>query len=201
VSDTEEDLWPDSTTRTEARMSNLQFQLLQYEREAGHMPSSLADLPVMRETGQATRDAWGNIIRFRRAQNDDYELRAPGRDGVPETADDIVATKDTVLPRPRPDPLSISRTTMQSLQRLITIFERRTGSLPRDLNQLASAGLRPYLGTEDYWGRPIRYSSGGNGLELRSAGPDGQLATSDDIVVHGRLPLTPDSCTDAQRRP
>lgn len=46
------------------------------------------------------------------------------------------------------------------------------------------SAARPYLGTADEWVNPIQYVRRGNGFELRSAGPDGTMGTSDDVVVN-----------------
>ena len=194
VADTEEDFWPDSVTRTEARMANLQYRIARYERETGRVPDSLAEfLPPDAWRIRADRDAWGNPIQFRRLA-DEYELRAPGPDGNAGTADDIVASRDTVLPRPKPDPPRTTRTNLGLLQALVTAYERRTGSLPERLADLPAAGMQPDPWLADGWGQAIRYTRRGSEFELRSAGPDGVFETSDDLAADERVPIAIPDC-------
>ena len=52
-------------------------------------------------------------------------------------------------------------------------FKYRHGSYPADLRELGSE--------RDVWGRPYLYRTGGNGVVIVSAGPDGLFDTADDV--------------------
>jgi hypothetical protein len=184
VVDTEESLWPDPVVRTQVRLSSLQHLIENHERVRGTLPATLDEVlppgegPVVLEW-----DAWGNRILYS-AGRGDYEVRAPGPDGGPGTADDIVARRGTELPVRQPVS-GRTGTILQSLQSLVLEYRARNGTFPESLEALARAGLRPYLGTTDEWGNPIHYLRDGTGFELRAPGPDGTMRTRDDLIVQG----------------
>ncbi len=94
--------------------------------------------------------------------------------------------------------VTASQTQIATFGTALDAFEVDTGSYPRGqdgLSQLISppsdvAGWRgPYLKSDipaDPWGHPYAYEYPGkynpSGYDLRSAGPDGQFGTADDIV-------------------
>lgn len=183
--DTEESLWPDPLIRTHVRLSSLQHLIEEHGRMRGRLPASIEEIlpagegPVVLEI-----DAWGHEIRYVVLGDGDYEVRAPGPDGLLNTADDAFARRGTELPLRRSRPSSRTVTITESLASLLIEHRRRGGSFPETLDDLAASGLRPYLGTTDEWGNPIQYVRRGNRFELRSAGPDGTMGTNDDVVVN-----------------
>lgn len=183
--DNEESLWPDPLIRTHVRLSALQHVIDRHERAQGTLPTSLRQIIPEGREGPVVweHDAWGYEIRYVLLAGD-YELRAPGPDGLIETADDIVARRGTELPMRVWEPGSRTATIMGSLESLTIVYHRRNGAFPENLETLGASGLQPYLGTRDEWGNLIRYLRTRNGFELRSAGPDGSLSTPDDMVVH-----------------
>ena len=94
--------------------------------------------------------------------------------------------------------VTAAQTQISTFGTALDAFEVDTGSYPRGqdgLQQLITAptdvtGWRgPYLKSDiplDPWGHPYVYEFPGrmnvNGYDIRSAGPDGQLGTADDIV-------------------
>ncbi len=94
--------------------------------------------------------------------------------------------------------ITAAQTQIAALGTALDAFEVDTGQYPRGgdgLNQLLVApsdvtGWRgPYMKTDipmDPWGRPYTYEMPGRmnpaGYDIRSAGPDGQANTADDIV-------------------
>ena len=91
-----------------------------------------------------------------------------------------------------------AQTQISTLGTALDAFEVDTGSYPRGTDALAQLLVAPpdvtnwrgpYLKSDiplDPWGHPYSYEYPGrvnqNGYDLRSAGPDGQLGTADDIV-------------------
>lgn len=81
--------------------------------------------------------------------------------------------------------------TMQSItqiQQAIEIYRMRTGrGLPKTLDDL-TRGINdeePLLNAgavNDAWGQPFEYKVEGKKFTIRSAGPDGQMNTEDDIT-------------------
>lgn len=190
VADSEASFWPDPVERTHVRLANLQHVIGEHHRRTGRLPSSLdAVFGSSAEHRLMGHDAWGNAILFRHLA-DGYELRSPGPDRVAGSADDLIATSTSEMPVFQRVPGERTRTVLTSLQMLVTLYESRTGALPQRLEDLSAAGLRPYLGTDDEWGRPIEFSRSGNDFELRSVGPDGRFGTDDDLRVRGRHPTS-----------
>lgn len=188
VVDTEETLWPDPVERTWVRLANLQDRIQRYRRQAGRFPASIeAMLPVPADRDALARDAWDAAFAFRLLARD-YELRSSGPDRVIGTADDVVATSTSEMPVFRRPPGQRTQTVLQSLQIFATLFHTRTGRLPERPEDLSGAGFNPYLGIVDEWQRPVVFSRIEDEFEVRSAGPDGALNTSDDIVLRGLHP-------------
>jgi hypothetical protein len=88
-----------------------------------------------------------------------------------------------------PDPSGRTLVRLEQMQNLIARFEAANGRLPPRLDDLltpATAGLGL-----DVWKNRIRYTVVGERYELRSAGPDAQLETPDDIFVRGEKGVPP----------
>jgi hypothetical protein len=81
---------------------------------------------------------------------------------------------------------------LYTLARYVGEHSARTGELPPALDPIVA--VRPevwvwerYATGTDVWGRTVRYTPGGGGFQLRSAGPDGVFDTADDLVAQGLL--------------
>lgn len=188
VVDTEESLWPDPVERTWVRLANLRYRIEGYRLQAGRFPASLEELlPGSADRDALARDAWGGTFALRPLPND-YELRSSGPDRVLGTPDDVVATSASERPEFRRPPGQRTYTILQSLQMFAAVFHKRTGRLPDRPEDLSAAGFSLYLGTLDEWQRPVVFTRDGSEFVLRSAGPDGTLNTTDDVVLSGLHP-------------
>jgi hypothetical protein len=64
----------------------------------------------------------------------------------------------------------------------ISLYKQQHGSLPKTLAEIPRARESMFSPT-DPWGKPLAYTPNEDGtFELRSAGPDGEFNTADDIV-------------------
>ena len=188
--DKDETIWPNPVERTYVRMSTLRNLLNDYEARTGVLPDELTALSSSGTLlpDESARDGWGNpIVLFRTGT--DYELRAAGPDRIAGSADDLVLRRTEEMPVVARDPGATTHTRLKSLQLLISVYRYRTGEFPDDIRALERAGLRPFLGVVDAWGNPIRYFPPGSDVELRSAGPDGEMGTSDDLVLVGLVTI------------
>ena len=82
---------------------------------------------------------------------------------------------------------SATRTTISSIEQAATTWETRHFKKPDSLDRLLQADgdrepLLPAKAKTDAWGNEIQYRLNGRKVEIRSAGPDGQMNTSDDIT-------------------
>lgn len=89
----------------------------------------------------------------------------------------------------------IAETQMNGFKRALKLYQLQVGTLPGDLGALreAPSGLSdparwkgPYLEEDvplDPWDNEYTYKPTGTGFEIRSAGPDRQEGSEDDIVV------------------
>jgi general secretion pathway protein G len=86
-----------------------------------------------------------------------------------------------------------TRTSIAGIQSAIQLYEMNTAKYPQSLQNLLTSGGEPnwsgpYLqggsaALADSWGNVFAYSYKGSGLfEVRSAGPDGQMNTGDDLL-------------------
>jgi general secretion pathway protein G len=94
--------------------------------------------------------------------------------------------------------ITAAHTQIATFGTALDAFEVDTGGYPRGSDGLGQLVVQPanvvnwrgpYLKSDipaDPWGRPYLYEypgrSNGNGYDIRSAGPDGQAGTADDIV-------------------
>jgi hypothetical protein len=69
------------------------------------------------------------------------------------------------------------------------------GESPRTVQELASDLMRDNRGSLrfDAWDRPFAFTRSGERYELRSAGPDGSIGTSDDLTLQGKARSRPTS--------
>ena len=82
---------------------------------------------------------------------------------------------------------SATRTTISSIESAAQTWETRHFKKPDSLDRLLQPDgerepLLPAKAKTDAWGNEIQYRLNGRKLEIRSAGPDGQMNTSDDIT-------------------
>ena len=92
-----------------------------------------------------------------------------------------------------PDPRERTQHRMRFYYRFIREYRRDHGRLPERLEQLLSpAGSLPSEVNVDAWGHSFLYTPRGEGYEIRSAGPDGNFGTDDDMVtVENSVPPAP----------
>ncbi len=86
--------------------------------------------------------------------------------------------------------ISSARSSISSISLAVDLYEVDNGHYPQSLQNLITSGNEPnwngpYLREArmptDPWGNEFRYTRRANGYEIRSAGPDGQFDTDDDI--------------------
>lgn len=73
------------------------------------------------------------------------------------------------------------------IARSIDGIGRDLGGLPLSLRPIPSFSKLDMEAIGDIWRRPVRYHRQDHEFEVRSAGPDGEFDTNDDIVVNGKL--------------
>ena len=86
--------------------------------------------------------------------------------------------------------IAACRTSIQAIQTAADTYEVDNGIYPATLQALVTKGTEnnwngPYLRNgvpKDQWGAEFQYSTRENGFEIRSAGPDGQMGTADDLT-------------------
>jgi hypothetical protein len=101
----------------------------------------------------------------------------PGPAEKPRVSLTMVDTEEDILP----DPVDRTNNRLYMLRASALLTMRRTGSLPRTLDEMVEESRMP-IGT-DSWGTPFRYTPGTTDFELRSAGPDRVFGTRDDLVA------------------
>jgi len=67
--------------------------------------------------------------------------------------------------------------------RAVREYMTETGRLPRDLDELVERGLIQKDSAMDEWGRGLGIEADGDGIVIRSAGPDGDFHTGDDWTL------------------
>ncbi len=85
--------------------------------------------------------------------------------------------------------IQAQRTSIDAIKTAVQAYEASTTSLPQSLDDLTKdqADGRPPLleknKLNDQWGKPVQYKKIGKyKYEIRSAGPDGNINTEDDIT-------------------
>lgn len=86
--------------------------------------------------------------------------------------------------------ISSARSSIAAIALAVDLYEVDNGQYPQSLRNLIERGSEPnwngpYLREArvptDPWGNEFRYTRRDSGYEIRSAGPDGQFDTDDDI--------------------
>jgi len=86
--------------------------------------------------------------------------------------------------------INACRTSIGAIQTAIDTYDVDNGAYPPSLQALITKGSEnnwngPYLRNglpKDQWGAEFQYTPKDNGYEIRSAGPDGQMGSADDIT-------------------
>jgi len=92
---------------------------------------------------------------------------------------------DDLLPLvTRQDSVRVTIARVHGLVRTMDRVGREAGVLPQTLT---APSAEPGSSGRDSWGRELQYSATGRAFEIRSAGSDGTMGTSDDIIAIGRL--------------
>ncbi len=83
--------------------------------------------------------------------------------------------------------ISATRTSIEAISEAAKMYEIRVGNYPESFDQLfqkignAEAPLEE-KSRVDSWGTPFQYRRDGSSFEIRSAGPDLQMNTEDDLT-------------------
>lgn len=107
------------------------------------------------------------------------------KDTVPATAHTaergIIADTEEML---IPNPIERTENRLYIVRTYLIRCFRRTNRLPEHFTEcLPPRQSISHPLDKDSWGKGIVYSRTGDRFELRSAGPDGRLRTSDDLVI------------------
>jgi hypothetical protein len=139
-------------------------------------------------------DDWGTTLRYEpiTGSAQDYNLRSAGADLKFNTNDDIVqtysagmshgfghATPTQTFGNEGPSDAQINHAFDQAAQQIVNQY-RPNDTLPDE-----AAGTAAVQGVLDAWGTPFRYGKppqDPTSYHLKSAGPDGQWLTKDDIT-------------------
>ncbi len=92
---------------------------------------------------------------------------------------------DDLLPLyTRQDSVRVTIARIYALVRTTDRIGRSAGALPQTL---VDDDPKPGFNGRDPWGQVLHYTTAGRTFEIRSAGSDGAIGTTDDIVATGRL--------------
>ena len=81
-----------------------------------------------------------------------------------------------------------TRQSIAAIDSAVTVYNVKVGKMPKDLKDLTvgsnedDQGLLKSADLNDAWGNPLEYKVDGRKYTIRSAGPDGQMNTEDDIT-------------------
>jgi len=83
--------------------------------------------------------------------------------------------------------ISATRTSIGSVCNAVRVFEMHVGRFPDSIDDLTNpindrAPLLKKEGLADAWGNAFQYKKSGQTFEVRSAGPDAQMGTEDDLT-------------------
>jgi len=109
----------------------------------------------------------------------------------PGTKISVNANKDLIAIKERQaQQISLKvQSSMNAIWGAISLFKLDNQSYPESLNDLVERpeGMSSWIGyleqlPVDPWGNPYEYTKDGKKFQLRSAGPDGQFKTDDDVL-------------------
>ena len=82
--------------------------------------------------------------------------------------------------------ITATRSSIKTIENAAKIWEIRNGQFPESIDQMIKEGLLDSTAVNDQFGTPFSYKkitlNGKPAVEIRSAGPDGQMGTQDDIT-------------------
>ena len=82
----------------------------------------------------------------------------------------------------------VTRQTILAIDQAVTVYNTKVGHMPKDISDLtkpindSKQGLLKSKDVNDAWGNPFDFKEEGKKYTIRSAGPDGQMNTEDDIT-------------------
>lgn len=175
-------------TQTDIAMDNAYWAIDSEHTDHGKLPDDTHGNTLT----TPFQDAWGNAIRYQRdpSNNDAFELTSSGPDGQFGTGDDIIhqhtiygsfGTTTPHLTTRETDTLNeqaIAAAFDLAAKKIIASFPPQA-TLPTPEQVDAQAGVML-----DAWQTPLKYSPTDNPpiYHLKSAGPDRQWDTSDDLT-------------------
>ena len=81
-----------------------------------------------------------------------------------------------------------TRQSILAIDQAVTVYNTKVGKMPKDISDLTTPindgdqGLLKAKDVNDAWGNAFEYKVDGKKYTIRSAGPDGQMNTEDDIT-------------------
>ena len=81
-----------------------------------------------------------------------------------------------------------TRQSILAIDQAVTVYTAKTSHMPKDISDLTKGineddqGLLKAKDVNDAWGNPFELKVDGKKYTIRSAGPDGQMNTEDDIT-------------------
>ncbi len=81
-----------------------------------------------------------------------------------------------------------TRQSIAAIDQAVTVYNVKVGKMPKDISDLTKGinddeeGLLKSNNINDAWGNPFELKVDGRKYTIRSAGPDGQMNTEDDIT-------------------
>lgn len=81
-----------------------------------------------------------------------------------------------------------TRQSILAIDQAVVLYNTKVGKMPKDLSDLTKGindddqGLLKAKDVNDAWGNAFEYKVDGKKYTIRSAGPDGQMNTEDDIT-------------------
>jgi prepilin-type N-terminal cleavage/methylation domain len=79
--------------------------------------------------------------------------------------------------------INATRASIAAIENAVSVYEIRHGKFPDSFEQLLQSELLPSTARADAFGTPFAYKkSSAKFVEIRSAGPDGQMNNEDDIT-------------------
>ncbi len=81
-----------------------------------------------------------------------------------------------------------TRQSILAIDQAVTVYNTKVGHMPKDISDLtkpindSKQGLLKSKDVNDAWGNPFEFKMEDGSYTIRSAGPDGQMNTEDDIT-------------------